>query len=120
MIRLRLQWSQLSTLLKVASVEGLVGGGSILILGLGTLAVATVSGIQVSLGFDLLPLLVFVGVFPVVSLLCALELLFMPVSDERKGVLGFTAFFGSLVPNGLLLLLFLRLIFPHRDTPTGL
>lgn len=119
MIRLRLQWSQLSVLLKVATVEGLVGGGLVLIFGLGALAFATVSGVQLSFGFDLLPLLVLAGVLPLLSLLCALELLFTSVSDEKKGVLGFIALFGSLVPNGLILLLLLRLIFPYRDTPTG-
>lgn len=120
MIRLRLQWSQLNLLLKIATVEGLIGGGLVLIFGLVSLAVAAVSGLQVSFGFDLLPLLVFVGVFPLLSLLCALELLLTPVSEERKGVLGFIALFGSVVPNGLLLILLLRLIFPYRDTPTGL
>jgi hypothetical protein len=44
----------------------------------------------------------------------------LPVSSEKKGILGFVSLVGSITPIIFLILFLLRLVFPHRDTPTGL
>src|SRR5882672_8802184 len=102
-----LQWAELDRSLRISTTLGLVGGGFGAIL-----------GVFVGVAFDFQSFLLFL--FPVASLLCSLGLLYLPMSKERRGVMGFVSIVGSLTPLLFLILFVLRLVFPHRDTPTGL
>jgi hypothetical protein len=104
---LSLQWAELDRTLRISTILGLIGGG-----------VGATLGAFVGAGFGFQSFLFFF--FPVISLLCSLGLLYLPMSKERRGVLGFLSVVGSLTPLLFLTLLILSLVFPHRDTPTGL
>lgn len=67
---------------------------------------------------DLVSILLFL--LPMVSIASSLRLLFFPISNDRKDILGFVSLVGSFAPTLFLVLTLLRLVFPHRDTPTGL
>jgi hypothetical protein len=103
-------------------IFGLVGGR--LVASFGLLAIgynltvgSKLSGISAYSFLDFLFLLL---LFPILSLICSLWLVFFPVSSERRGTLGFISLIGSITPTFYLILTILRLFFPHRDTPTGL
>jgi len=112
------QWHLLDRMIKISVIIGLVGGGYGAIFGfLFAAGSAVVSTGPASL-LDFVSLLLFL--FPLLSLVCSLCLLFFPISAERRATLGFISLIGSITPTLFLILTVLRFVFPHRDTPTGL
>jgi hypothetical protein len=102
-----LKWAVLDRPQRISTLLGLIGGGF-----------GAVFGIFVSAAFNPLSFVVFLPLL--VPLLGSLSLLYVPMSDERRGVTGFLTLLASLAPLSFLILFLLRLVFPYRDTPTGL
>ena len=82
-----LRWSELEDPIRVSSLLGIVSGGSG-IMALGFLAVQEAYYVQIVLA-SLLPLLL-------IPLLTGLSLLFLSLTNEQRGVLGFVCFVSSL------------------------
>ena len=103
-----LNWAALDRPQRISTLLGLIDGGS-----------GAVFGIFV-VSASLNPLF-FVVVLPfMVPILGSLSLLYFPMSSERRGIVGFLTVLASLAPLLFLILFLLRLVFPYRDTPTGL
>ena len=101
-----LKWEALDRPQRIATLLGFIG------------SFGAVFAIFIASAFN--PL-VFVGFLPLlVPLLGSLSLLYLPMSDERRGVMGFLTLLASLAPLFFLTLLLLRLVFPYSDTPSGL
>ena len=83
-----LRWSELEDPIRVSSLLGIVSGGSG-IIALGFLAVQGAYYVQIVLA-SLLPLLL-------IPLLTGLSLLFLKLTNEQRGVMGFVCFVSSLV-----------------------
>jgi len=82
-----LRWSELEYPIRVSSLLGIVSGGSG-IIALGFLAVPEAYYVQIVLA-SLLPLLL-------IPLLTGLSLLFLKLTNEQRGVMGFVCFVSSL------------------------
>ena len=82
-----LRWSELEDPIRVSSLLGMVSGGSG-IIALGFLAVQEAYYVQIVLA-SLLPLLL-------IPLLTGLSLLFLKLTNEQRGVMGFVCFVSSL------------------------
>jgi len=82
-----LRWSELEDPIRVSSLLGIVSGGSG-IIALGFLAVQEAYYVQIVLA-SLLPLLL-------IPLLTGLSLLFLKLTNEQRGVMGFVCFVSSL------------------------
>jgi hypothetical protein len=113
----RSQWRVLGRSEKISVLLGLVGGAYGATIGF-LVAGSGVANVGLSSLLDFVPFLLFL--FPLVSLVCAFWLLRFPVSNENRAMLGFISLVGSIAPTIFLILTILALIFPHRDTPTGL
>ena len=83
-----LRWSELEDPIRVSSLLGIVSGGSG-IIALGFLAIQEAYYVQIVLA-SLLPLLL-------IPLLTGLSLLFLKLTNEQRGVMGFVCFVSSLV-----------------------
>ena len=84
------QWHEFNRILRMSVIFGLVGGR--LVASFGLLAIgynltvgSKLSGISAYSFLDFLFLLLFL--FPILSLICSLWLVFFPVSSERRGTL---------------------------------
>ena len=82
-----LRWSELEDPIRVSSLLGIVSGGSG-IIALGFLAFQEAYYVQIVLA-SLLPLLL-------IPLLTGLSLLFLKLTNEQRGVMGFVCFVSSL------------------------
>ncbi len=82
-----LRWSELEDPIRVSSLLGIVSGGSG-IIALGFLAIQEAYYVQIVLA-SLLPLLL-------IPLLTGLSLLFLKLTNEQRGVMGFVCFVSSL------------------------
>jgi hypothetical protein len=82
-----LRWSELEDPIRVSSLLGIVSGGSG-IIALGFLAVQEAYYVQIVLA-SFLPLLL-------IPLLMGLSLLFLKLTNEQRGVMGFVCFVSSL------------------------
>src|SRR2546425_7676302 len=82
-----LRWSELEDPIRVSSLLGIVSGGSG-IIALGFLAVQEAYYVQIVLA-SFLPLLL-------IPLLTGLSLLFLKLTNEQRGVMGFVCFVSSL------------------------
>lgn len=102
-----MQWPELTRTLRISTIIGLIGG-----------CFGAAFGIFIGAEFD--PGLFLLFIFPVLSLFSSLALLRFSMSSESRGILGFVSIVGALAPILFIALLLLRLVFPHRDTPTGL
>jgi hypothetical protein len=104
-------------MLKMSVIIGLIGGGYGAIFGF--IVVGSSLGSMGPYSFlDFVSLLLFL--VPILSLICSLWLVFIPLSSEGRAMLGFISLVGSITPTFFLILTILRLVFPHRDTPTAL
>jgi hypothetical protein len=102
-----LKWEVLDPAQRISTILGLIGGG-----------VGAAYGIFVSAEYNPLSFIVFLPFL--VPLLCSLSLLYLPMSEDKRGIMGFVTLLISLAPISFLILLLLQLVFPHRDTSTGL
>jgi hypothetical protein len=82
-----LRWSELEDPIRVSSLLGIVSGGSG-IIALGFLAMQEAYYVQIVLA-SFLPLLL-------IPLLTGLSLLFLKLTNEQRGVMGFVCFVSSL------------------------
>ncbi len=83
-----LRWSELEYPIRVSSLLGIVSGGSG-IIALGFLAIQEAYYVQIVLA-SLLPLLL-------IPLLTGLSLLFLKLTNEQRGVMGFVCFVSSVL-----------------------
>ncbi len=104
---LNLKWVALDPPQRISTILGLIGGGF-----------GAATGILISAEYNPLSFIVFLPLL--IPLLCSLSLLYLPMSEEKRGVIAFVTLLASLAPLYFLIILLLRLVFPYRDTPTGL
>lgn len=102
-----MKWAALDRPQKISTLLGLVVGGF-----------GAAGGILVSAEFNPLSSVFFLPFL--VPTLGSLSLLYLPMSNERRGVIGFLTVLAALAPLLFVTLFLLRLVFPYRDTPTGL
>ena len=105
-----LQWSQLDRILKIIVICGFVAGGYTASIGLLIIQFVSLNS-PIMFGFAFLILLA--TLLPFVG---SLSLLLIPISVERRGILGFALFVGSIIPIFLLATFLLKLVFPSRDS----
>ncbi len=92
-----LKWVILDAPQRISTILGLIGGGF-----------GVASGIFVSVEYYPLSFILFLPLL--VPLVCSLSLLYLPMSEERRGVMGFVTLLTSLAPLYFLILLLLQLV----------